>query len=410
MIELGIDQMTVIFSPSPVYSQMNAHLSWENQAKDLIHIVEEKSRFEELLGKKQEAEKPPYTYTKAFTYGDHSFYLAIGYHPDYSNIGCALTFSAQGLAYYLGKAACSLYEYLQRLQSIFYDFHLSRVDLTADYYNEPFTITEIYDDWLNHKISIAREYTNDLSGLRYYKLLDLQVNGFITGSDVSTIYVGSKQSKAQLTIYDKRLEQFQRTGPYFEKASNCNSWIRFEAEFHGSYAHQITDHLLNLHSDLEYADMIASILYQKFRFVYVDDGTIIGDTLYSEMLANCISKSNYALKSATNKNYDLARSFVYQLQGSGLMAALGKSERIWGKDCLPVFEQLFKEEYRKHLLNHDAQIWLVKNKQFYQERYPEVADFISDIQLILRGDPNEQQKPKKDATGKQNAEQGSPQS
>lgn len=384
MIELGIDELTLVFIPCKSFLNSRPFNTWDwsQQANYLIHSIAEQSDFVYIFGDRSTAVTPPQGYITAFTFGVHDFYFSMGFHPAYVEMGIVLKFSAKALEFYLSKARCTVYEYLHSIQNENYLFHLSRIDFVADYINEAFTVTSIYNEWKNDKIKIVREYTKPNSNEIYFKKCNMEPRGFFTKSAVGTIYFGSSKSKLQLRIYDKRLEQLETKGSYLEKAKQCKSWIRFEAIFKDKYAKQITDFLLDITNDDEYANLIATLIYQKFCFKYATKGVIEDNTEFSQLLLDCISEKNYQLKSATNKNEDLRRSIAYLADGSGLFTTFFKVKSIWGTEGLKRLSDYFIDEFNNYEPNHDTTVWLSKYQYLYLVDYPTIDDFINNLKEL----------------------------
>jgi hypothetical protein len=94
-------------------------------------------------------------------------------------------------------------------------FRPSRMDYALDLYDAPVTISDIYDQLKDGRISCpSKNVTLIQSG-----------NGLYEGK---TIYVGSRQSERYLRIYDKGVEQ---------NSAVSGQWIRIELEVKGKRVH-----------------------------------------------------------------------------------------------------------------------------------------------------------------------------
>ena len=384
LIIYSVDEITIVVTPNTVYQKYTENDEWTDQAEELVKLIESKSQFETIFGLVNHEITPPQGYTVAYGYGCHAFYFAVAYHPYHEQMGIIIKFSAQAMAYYLSNSGRTVYDYLRDLESLQYEFHLSRIDFVADYIDEDVNITQIYNDWNEGQIAVTREYPNEKGGTTYFRKCPMKVTGFLTGNDITTIYFGSNKSKSKLRIYDKRLEQFQTTGPDIEQAKVCDNWVRFEAVFMGKYAHQLTKMLQKLHKDEELAELIANVMYQKYRFMTVDNGITTGDTEYTAKLLDTIRDKRYELKSATNKNFDLARSILYLCESSGLLATLFKVKMIWGDAGVQALIRFFRQEFEKYLANHDVQLWIAQHLTEYLNAYPTIDDFIRENLMLAK--------------------------
>ena len=384
LIVYSVDEITIVITPNEIHKNHTDHDEWSDQAEELIQFVSTKSQFEQIFGPVNHEVTPPQGYTVAYGYGCHAFYFAVAYHPYHEQMGIIIKFSAQALAYYLSNSGCTVYDYLRDLESLQYEFHLSRIDFVADYIDEDVNITKIYNDWNEGQIAVTREYPNERNGTTYFRKCPMKVTGFLTGNDITTIYFGSNKSKSKLRIYDKRLEQFQKTGPDIEQAKICDNWVRFEAVFMGKYAHQLTKMLQKLHRDEELAELIANVMYQKYRFMTVDNGITTGDTEYTAKLLDTIRDKRYELKPATNKNFDLARSILYLCENSGLLATQFKVKMLWGNDGIQALIRFFQHEFEKYRANHDVQLWIAQHLTEYLNAYPTIDDFIKENLMLVK--------------------------
>lgn len=378
LIVYSVDELTLVIMPNVIYKNYADPDEWSDQADELIELIAEKSQFEEILGPVNCEITPPQGYTVAYSYGCHAFYFAVAYHPYHEQMGIIVKFSAQALAYYLSTSGYTVYKYLRNLESLRYELRLSRIDFAADYIDENVNITQIYNDWNESKIAVTREYPNPKDSTTYYRKCPMKVTGFLTGNDITTIYFGSNKSKSKLCIYDKRLEQFQKTGPDIEQAKACDNWVQFEVVFMGKYAHQLTKIIQKLYTDEELAELIANVIYQKYRFMIVENGVTTGDTEYTVKLLDAIRNKRYELKAATNKNFDLARSILYLCGNSGLFATLFKVKMIWGDDGIQEIIRFLKWKFEDYQANHDVHLWIVQHRWDYRNTYPTIDDFIKE--------------------------------
>ena len=160
MIELGVDEITLVLQISPDLKTVNSSgvFDWDVVAEDVIKKFETKADLINVFGKKSREMRAPNGYQTAYTYGEHIFYFAIAYHSLHMSMGIVVKFSAQSLDYYCERTGLKLYEILQKVIDPDYSIRLSRIDFTCDYIDEDIDTTKIYQDLIDSKIAIFREY------------------------------------------------------------------------------------------------------------------------------------------------------------------------------------------------------------------------------------------------------------
>ena len=291
-------------------------------------------------------------------------------------MGICVKFSAKALDYYREQTGLEIYQFLQMVQSDKYGLRLSRIDLTADYFNEDIDITKIYQDYTLGKSDLFYAYRKKDTGKIAYRRNHLKDNGIANDNEFSTIYFGSVQSHSRLRIYDKKREQIERSGNKLQQAKNCNDWVRFEGVFRRTYAHQLTEQLLNINNNTEFAGLIANTMLQKFNFKYVNDkGEITGNTEYTQRLCDHIASHALILSSPCTKNYELFKSMVYLICSSGADSTLKKIKAIWNDKAVLEFLNFIKRYSDETLPNDDCRSWLYHNVKDYQRNYPDFDKF-----------------------------------
>lgn len=379
MLEFGVDEMTLVMQLDHNQKSVLATADWEEVAERLIYTFEKKADLITTLGKKDIEKKLPKGYAIGYKYGEHPFYFCVAYHPYQWSMGVAVKFSAQALDYYNEETGLNVYQFMQKVGDRDYTIRLSRIDMTADYIDEDIDITEIYNSLMHNEIGIFREYESKKTGDIGYKRVPMMYEGFLKGSEVPTIYVGSVQSNSRLRIYDKRREQIERKGTKFDKAVGCRNWVRFEGVFRHDYAHQISDELLHIQSDDEYVNLIATTLAQKYRFMTVDrkTGEADTDTNYTQMILDAIANKSFQLKAPSTRNYDLAQNIAYIFSGSGVMNTLYKIWDIWDMDAVMyLLEYIIEALQGEFRPNADCLSWIIRNRKDYQKKYSDFDVFM----------------------------------
>lgn len=130
---------------------------------------------------------------------------------------------------------------------------------------------------------------------KYRAEYERSFHGTVTGN---TLYFGNRQSNAFLRIYDKRLEQIQKT------KKDCGfEWVRWELELKKDRANMVVDYLL---SSKPLGSVAIGILSNYFRVVVKNNNNITRcdtDPLWERFIENVeklrltVSKSEKTLES-----------------------------------------------------------------------------------------------------------------
>lgn len=375
MLELGVDEISITLQVSQALTY-GLSARWETSAEIIIDTYSSKAQLETYFGCKMPEPTAPKGYAVAYHFGSHSWYFALAYHPEHPQMGVIARWSAQALDYYLEKSKLKLYQLLHITTDKIYTSRLSRIDLTADYIDENIDVTTIYHGLINREIGVYERFEGPSPDKPIYKKRNLQIRGFCIEDEVPTVYIGSPSSNAQARIYDKRREQLERKSSKFHKALNCKNWVRFELVLRHEYAHQMSDYLSRIYTDIAFANLIASVILQKLRFMKMKNGVVDIETDYSQMLVDCINNNSYVLKSSVTKNYDLAKNIEYLYKGSGIMQTLYKIETIWGTNATEELLQYLLNSLDKFEPSKDCSYWLFRNSKDFSNKYPTFQDFI----------------------------------
>lgn len=379
MIEFGIDEITVVLQVPRFIESKKDLEEWSAEAKLVVNHFVELADFKGIYGHINTQEKIPAGYTNAWTFGEHNFYLAVAYHEYQPRMGIVIKFSATSLDYYCKESQLKVYEFLKLIQSDLYTIRLSRIDLTADYIDEEIDVTDIYNDLMGNRVGVYKEIVKDNDTV--YRKIKMKYEGYIKGNEIPTLYLGSVKSDTRLKVYDKKREQLERQGNKLDKALSCNDWTRFEGVFRSKYAHQLSEELLNINTDDEYANLIASTMLQKFRLMRVEEGIVTGDTEYTQMLIDSITMQYFILKAPSNRSYDLSKNITYMFNGSGVMSTFYKVREIWGVDDLESLFNYIQTYLDDYIPNDDCRNWLRRNQRDYQKAHVDFGIFFNDAIL-----------------------------
>lgn len=326
---VGVDEITVVLHiQSPVDSK-----DWLAVADDFIEEFLCKSKIKELFYELVPmTSKIPAGYTEGLTVENVTWYFAIAIHEHYQEMGICIRFSAEAWAWYQKRYTekyskpMNVAIYFQMIQSSNYKARISRIDLTADYFNygamlKPDTI---FNSLVDRKVIVVD--CNERAANR-------RLTHYGSGGMVETVVIGSKKenTKSLCRIYDKKLEQISKNGFRLDEALSCDEWTRFEVSYRGSYAWQIGDGLLTINSEVELSQIIAAKITDKYRFYIVADEDYTG---YTNNLLDVVENSSFsALRSENPKNNSLRESVAHLIKGSGLFPTLYKVGSIWGNDA-----------------------------------------------------------------------------
>lgn len=375
MIELGVDEFTLVLRSNRLELKDK---DWENEAEYLIWIFENKLGLKDIFGEKKQELNNLRGYNNSYKYGNHGFYFAISYHNIHSKMGICVKFSAQSLRYYIERTGLKVYEILKKCLDKRYSIRLSRIDLIADYIDEYIDLDKLYSDYTEEKVAVYQ--TLKKGGKNLIRKCNLCCSGYLNDSRINTLYFGSPQSKSRLRIYDKKFEQISKKGILLRKAIECNSWIRFEAVFKDEFAHKITQYFLNIEDDLEFLNLIANIIIQKFCF-YIDGTNKMVD--FSYFLNDMIIEKQVILKNYKKEDNDLINDIIYHYKYSELMSFIFKIKKIWGEDDLKRLVNFMLNLSELYEANKDCISWLDKYKNDYKS-YCDFDDYIDKHSVILK--------------------------
>ncbi len=335
-VEVGIDELTVVLQSADKADVFQ----WEAQGEAIIDRFLELSRLEDLFGKMDSATSGiQQGYSQGLTFANRPWHFGIYWHEDYPGMGICIKFSAWAWAIYVTEfeakygTEMNAAVFLQMIQDVSYMARLSRIDLTADFFDYPSPVNPhayLSPDTLYRGLEQG-DYVvgfHDRGG--HFRKITTR-SALNKGGVYETVYVGGMKGKARafLRFYEKRNEQISNNGFRYERAIQVQSWVRFEAVFKHDYAHQIGVYLLCVSSKAELQELIASLIAGKYMFYDTSTGEPLD---ISEELAG-IAKGVQAVtlsKPNTRDNSFLA-TIEYIRHNSGLYTALYKAFLVWGQ-------------------------------------------------------------------------------
>jgi hypothetical protein len=354
MLYLGIDQLTIVIDYD-LYVLPNAN-AWRHVSEELIHKVETALHLD-LFAPKYHKDGIAH-YSTVYGYGDLAMHIAC--NPDQPSSGILVFFSAHGLNDYrlayerqYGEQI-NANDILQMLSAAGLEYHLSRLDVYADFIDDPIDLTQLYNDLISGSVQIVQQ-----SG----KHNTSKIKSFSTGENIETINIGARGKNARVLarFYDKKKEQM--SNPYGfrrELAKVCTSWERLEVEYHSRYARQLTSDLENCKAE-DLQGFVASAILAKYTFVEVtDDGKHL--LAFCEKIIERKSCKDILLAYPSEGDPTLRRKYDYLISGSGLFSLFDMVRATWGEEGVKELLKLLVNDYQEHRIKKSTQAWIRKNK------------------------------------------------
>lgn len=354
MLKCDIDEISFVFLP-----EFNGKFEeYDAFCVDIVEKLYELLHFEIGTTNHEKLEKGFSGYTSVLSFDDWQILLA--WCETSPNMGVFCKFTGQGLKNYLSKIKAvypgfEVYDLAKAFDSITDYFagvaRASKIDLAIDFINEGLEVNEIIQ-----KLENGSRIYNHLERTNTSKI------GYVASDgNVETIYVGSRKNKgiqALLRIYDKKIEQMETKGIFYQEAKNSSDWVRFEASYRQKYANQIGNDLLLCDSPSDLSGLIFRRFTDRYRFGYAKNEYW---NTTKVMLAMADLDFDVLLSTDKRKN-DLIRTFDYLTNSSGLESFLYKISQIYGAGSIDeFFEAVKKDYYETYTPNDDVINFLNKN-------------------------------------------------
>ena len=148
---LGIDEFTITI----LTDQKHLKTNWSATAEKWISEFLKQSDIEKIMNSHVEemAYSKPQGYTKAYNLGLTDYYIAFAYHESNPDMGVCIRFSAKSWAIYQhlytkhNKRKILFSEFFNKIAiNIDATVRLTRIDLTADFYNYGVNLSDLYDN------------------------------------------------------------------------------------------------------------------------------------------------------------------------------------------------------------------------------------------------------------------------
>ena len=349
-LTVGVDEFTLILqSPDKVKVT-----DWPDTVDKILETFLHSSRLTRLFGPMSPAAKMQAGYTSGLTFDNRPWYLTISWNEDMPTMGICVRYSAHAYAIYKEaykeqyQANLDIAVFLDMVQDDVYTTRLSRIDLTADYFDYPDELLPdrqlspdlIYERLKNGAYVVRNR--NDRQSVRNMSALDRE-------GRYETVYIGSRKGKTNgfLRVYDKKQEQIQTMGYRYDEALQYESWVRFEASFLHDAAHQLTEQLLSegmTAQDLQ--RWIAKHITDKYRFVHSETGETT--EFSADLLGVAAGSSVASLILPSPRDNALRQSIHYLRNNSGLYSTLYKTICIWGNDADKQLMDFLWRDYERY--------------------------------------------------------------
>ena len=349
-LTVGVDEFTLILqSPDKVKVT-----DWPDTVDKILETFLHSSRLTRLFGPMSPAAKMQAGYTSGLTFDNRPWYLTISWNEDMPTMGICVRYSAHAYAIYKEaykeqyQANLDIAVFLDMVQDDVYTTRLSRIDLTADYFDYPDELLpdrQLSPDLIYERLkdgSYVVKNRNDRQSVRNMSALDRE-------GRYETVYIGSRKGKTNgfLRVYDKKQEQIQTMGYRYDEALQYESWVRFEASFLHDAAHQLTEQLLSegmTAQDLQ--RWIARHITDKYRFVHSETGEATEFT--ADLLGVVAGSSVAALSTPSPRDNALRQSINYLRDNSGLYSTLYKALCVWENDADKQLMDFLWKDYERY--------------------------------------------------------------
>lgn len=388
MLELGIDELTIVLTLPSARLEAMQFGEWTTDAEEMLDAFCETTGFFQVFGEAMPTSKRPKGYTEGWTLGEHEFYLALAFHPGFPNMGAVVKVSAQALAYYTAETGKQAYELIGDAWSpSLYELRMSRVDLKADFIDEGVSVDEIHKGMTAGSLVSMRQQENKRTGTVSLRKSTAKLSYYGKESSVQTIYLGSKCENVNslLVIYDKKAEQLGKKGIQFVRACECENWVRFELRLRHEYARQFTEHLLECANNDDQVQLIAATFDARHRFMHADEnGNPSAVASWSAEISAAANGAHANLSASTWRTSDLEAALEYLVKGSGLYPLLWKIGMTWNaKDIERFVDFVLKDFYDNYEPNEDAERWFRQSRGKYRQEYPTMDDWLVEASKVL---------------------------
>lgn len=270
-----------------------------------------------------------------------------------------LRFSAETLKNYIRQyelnfdVKLEVYDILQALNTVS-EIRLSRFDIAIDFIDEDVNVNDLFNDMKKDELKVFNKQNREIR-------VDHYVGKAI---EVETLYFNKRESPSYLRVYNKKNEQIQNIGPYFVQAQNCDSWTRFELEIKKSYAHKLTELVLNSIDELMFKEILLNVFVDCFRFKYkISDNVYMNTDFYNDILEMIENKEKLITVSGYSGLDDFEKKYEHMKKNGSLTYFKMFKETYGEEELYRLFDKINNDIDKIELNNsHKAMINNHKNQ------------------------------------------------
>lgn len=155
------------------------------------------------------------------------------------------------------------------------------------------------------------------------------------------------------------------------EAEHLKDWVRFEAEFKGEYAHQLTEAIKKCKTDIELKDIIVNSILDRYGMYYTKEsksGEVNRPTPETKKMLSLLNNHKFAFTTKSSRNSLLSQSIHHIKSNSGLYPLMYKAKQIFGNDADKELLEWFFEDYFNNFSPNDDHLYFVKKySNLYQK-------------------------------------------
>lgn len=321
-----------------------------------IDSIDNQMSLNEVLGNRiQTGGKNGYDSGVSFGYDNKRIHIY--YSKNQPQMKVFLRFSAEALKNYRTQYNLNfdedleVIEMLKRLSEI-EKIRLSRFDIAIDFIDENLIVDDLYQRIQSGEIQVFNKKNDRIETDHYV--------GKARG--VETLYFNKRSSASHLRIYDKKIEQIENVGPYYVKANESEDWTRFELELKQSYAHRLTELLLNCTDWMAYQQILLNIFIDCFKFKYVVTENNYRNTDFYDSICKLVNNKEKLINVVGYDGIDDFQKKYESMKKQGGLTLFKMIKEAYGEEELYKFFDKVNEDIDKMTLNNSHHSMIKSHK------------------------------------------------
>lgn len=154
------------------------------------------------------------------------------------------------------------------------------------------------------------------------------------------------------------------------EAEQLDNWVRFEAEYKGHYAHQLTEAIKECHTDDDLKNIIVGSILDRYGMYYTKESkndNTNRPTKETKKMLDLLENNSFMFKTPNTRNSELFQTVDYLIKSSGLFPTLWKARQIWSDGAdKKLMDYLLQVYYESFIPNDDHIAFVKKYKALYQ--------------------------------------------